>query len=154
MLFRDAYDSTRATGPQVGGCSSRNSNAVSPCELRHFLIVTRGDRGHRCILARLCEMVGHYAVVIMERMLHLEDVLQRLYEDEISVTITTHGDGGFDFAFASHGVSIFGGVVASPLPFTTWHNCPTAIELAEAIHSAALAKYPDSDYAKRYTRPS
>jgi hypothetical protein len=32
-------------------------------------------------------------------MLRLEEVLQRLYDSEINVTITMLWDGGFDFAF-------------------------------------------------------
>jgi len=38
----------------------------------------------------------------MDAMIHLEDVLQRLYDSEINVTITMLWDGGFDFAFASY----------------------------------------------------
>jgi len=37
MLLRDAYDLSRATGPHVGRCLSRNSHTVSPCEFRHCL---------------------------------------------------------------------------------------------------------------------
>jgi hypothetical protein len=35
-------------------------------------------------------------------MLHLEDVLERLYDSEINLTITWLVEGGFDFAFHSY----------------------------------------------------
>ena len=31
-----------------------------------------------------------------------------------------------------------------------WHSVPRADQLADAIHDAALGKYPESDYAKLY----
>jgi hypothetical protein len=34
--------------------------------------------------------------------MHLEEVLQRLYDSEINVTITMLWDGGFDFALISY----------------------------------------------------
>ena len=97
-------------------------------------------------------------------MLHLEDVLQRLYESEINITITMLWDGGFDFAFASYmefheigtpgdDLQSFHQKPARTTP-TPWHNCRNATELANAIHSAALEMYPESDYAKTYGRPN
>ena len=35
-------------------------------------------------------------------MLHLEEVLQHLYDSEINITITMLWDGGFDFALISY----------------------------------------------------
>jgi hypothetical protein len=37
----------------------------------------------------------------MASMPHLEEIIQRLYDSEINLTITMLWDGGFDFAFAS-----------------------------------------------------
>jgi len=97
-------------------------------------------------------------------MLHLEEVLQRLYDSEINVTITMLWDGGFDFAFASY--MEFGEIgtpqddfesLIKPEPRVTqspWYNCGAASELAEAIHKAALDRYPESEYAKTYGRPN
>ena len=34
--------------------------------------------------------------------MRLEDVLQRLYDSEINITLVTLWDGGFDFAFVSY----------------------------------------------------
>jgi hypothetical protein len=97
-------------------------------------------------------------------MLHLEDLLQRLYESEIEVTITMLWDGGFDFAFASY---MEFGEIGTPVDDiesfvkaerrvtqSPWHNCRTAGELTQAIHNAALEKYPESDYAKTHGRPN
>jgi hypothetical protein len=96
-------------------------------------------------------------------MLHLEDVLQRLYDSEINVTITMLWDGGFDFAFASYMEFSEIGTpfdneesrLDPPRTLVTtspWHACLNASELAEAIHKAALEKYPESTYAKMYGR--
>ena len=96
---------------------------------------------------------------------HLEEIIQRLYDSEINLTITILWDGGFDFAFASYmefheigtPVDDLQSVVEdrpgriTPAP---WHNCRSARELAAAIHEAALDKYPQSDYAKTYGRPN
>jgi hypothetical protein len=35
-----------------------------------------------------------------------------------------------------------------------WQNCPTAGELAESIHKAAIAQLPTSEYVKLYGRPN
>lgn len=97
-------------------------------------------------------------------MLHLEDVLQRLYDSEINVTITMLWDGGFDFALISYmawpeigtpddfdtGVKL----EQERHPLSPWHSAERASELAEAIHKAALEKYPASTYAKLYGRPN
>ena len=96
-------------------------------------------------------------------MLHLEEVLQRLYDSEINVTITMLWDGGFDFALVSYmgwneaGTPFddFQSFVNPNQPRVTespWHSCRTAAELADAIHNAAIAKYPDSGYARLYVR--
>jgi hypothetical protein len=97
-------------------------------------------------------------------MLHLEEVLQRLYDSEINVTITMLWDGGFDFAFLSYMEWPEAGTplddlqsFVDPKPRITespWFHCRTAAELADAIHKAALAKFPDSGYAKLYGRPN
>lgn len=98
-------------------------------------------------------------------MLPLETVLQRLYDSEINVTVTMLWDGGFDFAFASYlefpdiGTPVDDlRSLVRPQPervtATSWHNCRTAAELADAIHKAALEKYPESDYARMYGRPN
>ena len=70
--------------------------------------------------------------------------LQRLYDSEINVTITWLWDGGVDFAFLC------------TLDWRTatredWHNVQRVDELAEALHKAAIAKYPTSEYAKLYS---
>jgi hypothetical protein len=94
-------------------------------------------------------------------MLLLEEILQRLYDSEINVTITMLWDGGFDFAFASY---MDFGEIGTPvddlqsfvdpkperLTPSHWYGCKTAGELAEAIHKAALEKFPESDYAKAW----
>ena len=96
-------------------------------------------------------------------MLHLEDVLQRLYDCELNVTITMLWDGGFDFALASYMEWGETGTplndlqsVVNPTPESItqspWHSCKTAGELAEAIHKAAIDKYPA--YAQTWGRPN
>jgi len=96
---------------------------------------------------------------------HLEEILQRLYDSEINVTITMLWDGGFDFAFASYmefneigtpmdDLHSFVNPKPERITPTPWHNCRNASELAAAIHKAALDKYPQSDYAKAYGRPN
>jgi len=100
----------------------------------------------------------------MGLMLHLEEVLQRLYDSEINVTITMLWDGGFDFAFASYMQFHEIGTplddlesFVKPQPLITptpWHNCRNANDLGQAIHEAALKKYPESGYAKTYGRPN
>lgn len=101
----------------------------------------------------------------MRHMLLLETVLQRLYDSEINVTVTMLWDGGFDFAFASYMEFAEIGTprddlrsFINPQPErfrpTPWHNRRTAAELADAIHKAALEKYPESDYARTYGRPN
>jgi hypothetical protein len=88
-------------------------------------------------------------------------VLQRLYDSEINVTITTLWDDGFDFALISYmewedaGKPIdYMEVIASveprvrPCGPNPWHGVVRADELAKAVHNAALSRYPESDYAK------
>jgi hypothetical protein len=97
-------------------------------------------------------------------MLHLEEVLQRLYDSEINVTITMLWDGGFDFALISYMDFPEAGTPLDDLESfvkpqkritpTPWNNCRTAGELAEAIHQAAVEKFPGSGYAKLYARPN
>lgn len=97
-------------------------------------------------------------------MLHLEEVLQRLYDSEINVTITMLWDGGFDFALISYMAWNEAGTplddlqsFVNPQPRVTetpWHNCRTAAELAGAIHAAAVLRFPDSQYTKLYGRPN
>ena len=98
-------------------------------------------------------------------MLHLEDVLQRLYDSEINVTITMLWHGGFDFAFASDmqfpeigtpvdDLASFVSPQQTRITATPWRNCRNTSELAEAIHRAALEKYPESAYAKTFGRPN
>jgi hypothetical protein len=92
-------------------------------------------------------------------------VLQRLYDSEINVTITWLWDDGFDFALISYmewedaGKPIdYMKVIASVEPRERpdrpyrWHGVERADQLANAIHDAALGKYPESDYAKLYGR--
>ena len=98
------------------------------------------------------------------KMLHLEEVLQRLYDSEINVTITMLWDGGFDFALISYMDFSEAGTplddmesFVKPQKHTTptpWNNRRTAAELAEAIHQAAVEKFPGSEYAKLYARPN
>ena len=89
--------------------------------------------------------------------------LQRLYDSEINVTITWLWDGGFDFALVSYMeweeagrpidyAKMFVSVEPRERPDRPdpWHNVDSAGQLAEAIHDAALGKYPESDYAKKY----
>jgi hypothetical protein len=94
---------------------------------------------------------------------HLEQVLQRLYDSEINVTITMLWDGGFDFALISYMELPEAGTpldnrqsFIDPKPDRIrpgpWANCRTASELAEAIHNAAIEKFPTSEYAKLYAR--
>ena len=102
----------------------------------------------------------------------LATILQRLYDSEINVTITTLWDDGYDFALISYMEWRDAGL---PLDYTKtfitktfisveqrgrpdrpdpWHGVARAEELAAAIHDAALGKYPDSTYAKVYGTPS
>jgi hypothetical protein len=94
---------------------------------------------------------------------HLEEIIQRLYDSEINVTITMLWDGGLDFAFASYmefheigtpmdDMQSFVKPKPERITSTPWHNCRSASELAVAIHEAALEKYPEADYAKTYGR--
>ena len=98
-------------------------------------------------------------------MLHFEEVLQRLYDSEINITITTLWDGGFDFALASYmawpeigtpldDLQSFVKPKPERLTPSPWHSGERASELADAIHQGVLAKYPQSTYAKLYGRPN
>jgi hypothetical protein len=94
----------------------------------------------------------------------LAETLQRLYDSEINVTITWLWDGGFEFALISpmewEAVRPIDHltVIASNEPHqrpkwpNPWHSVERADQLAQAIHDAALEKYPDSSYAKLYGR--
>ena len=93
--------------------------------------------------------------------LHLEDVLQRVYDSGINVTITMLSDGGFEFALACYAeipeidapmedLQSFIEAYADRLEPALWHNCAKATELAGAIHEAVLRKFPESDYSKTY----
>ena len=88
----------------------------------------------------------------------LAETLQRLYDSEIDVTITWLWDDGFDFALISYmeweeaGQPIdYAKWIASVEPSQRerpdrpdpWHGVTRADQLAEAIHDAALGKYPD-----------
>jgi hypothetical protein len=97
--------------------------------------------------------------------LHLEEVLQRLYDSEINVTITMLWDGGFDFAFVSYmewpeagtpmdDFQSFNEPVQPRISESPWFHCATAAELSDAIHKAAVVKYPESEYARLYGRPN
>ena len=92
-------------------------------------------------------------------------VLQRVYDSEINVTITWIWDDGFDFSFLTYMDWMEGNrpidhmkVIASvnsgvgPIGPDPWHEVKTAGELAEAIHEAAIEKYPESEYAKMWGR--
>jgi hypothetical protein len=94
---------------------------------------------------------------------NLEEVLQRLYDSEINVTITTLWDDGYDFALISYMeweeagrpidyMKSFISVEPHERPDRPdpWHSVARADQLAEAIHDAALGKYPYSTYAKLY----
>jgi hypothetical protein len=102
-----------------------------------------------------------------EKHMDLALVLQRLYDSEISLTITMLPDGGFDFALISYmewqelGRPIdYMTMIASVEPRERppgpdpWHNVSSADQLAAAIHDAAVEKYPNSGYAKLYARPN
>ena len=95
----------------------------------------------------------------------LAETLQRLYDSEINVTITTLWDDRYDFALISYMeweeagrpidyMKAFISVEPRDRPdrANPWHGIDRADQLAEAIHDAALGKYPDSDYAKLYGR--
>jgi hypothetical protein len=96
--------------------------------------------------------------------LHLEEVLQRLYDSEINITITMLWDGGFDFALISYMEWSGAGTPLDDLQSfvkpepriteTQWFNCRTSAEVAEAIHKAAVARFPDSEYTRLYGRPN
>jgi hypothetical protein len=99
--------------------------------------------------------------------MNLAVVLQRLYDSEINVTITTLWDGGFDFALISYMewedagrpvdfMKTFASVDPHERPDRAdpWHNVTSADKLADAIHDAALGKYPESTYAELYGTPS
>jgi hypothetical protein len=72
----------------------------------------------------------------------LEQTLQALYDSEINVTITMLWDGGFDFALCSYLDDAY-----DDMSQAGWHHVETASELADALHHAALAEYPESVYA-------
>ena len=73
----------------------------------------------------------------------LKEVLQRLYDSEINVTITTLWDGGYDFSLCSP--------MEWPEAFPNqFRSVNTSADLAAAIHKAALDECPESDYAKNY----
>lgn len=73
---------------------------------------------------------------------NLEETLQALYDSEINVTITTLWDGGFDFALCSYMDDAY-----NDMSDARWHYVATAGELADALHNAAIAEYPESVYA-------
>lgn len=75
---------------------------------------------------------------------NLQETLQALYDSEINVTITMLWNGGFDFALCSYMDAAY-----EDMTHDSWHQVNTAAELADALHGAALAEYPGSDYAKR-----
>ena len=94
-------------------------------------------------------------------------VLQRLYDSEINVTITWVWDGGIDFALISYmsweeagrpidrlePLASTGEVARQPVSGPDpWHGVNDVSELAQAFHDAAVAKYPESTYAKLYGR--
>ena len=83
----------------------------------------------------------------------LATILQRLYDSEINVTITTLWDDGYDFALISYmeweeagrpidyaKMSISLEPLDRPDRPDPWHNVARGEELAEAIHDAALGK--------------
>jgi hypothetical protein len=93
----------------------------------------------------------------------LAETLQRMYDSEINVTNTWLWDGGFEFALISYmeweeagrpidyvRLVISAEPVIRPDRPDPWHRVETADQLAEAIHDAALGKYPESAYAKLY----
>src|SRR4029450_14038507 len=97
--------------------------------------------------------------------MNLEEVLQRLYDSEINVTITMLWDGVFDFALisfmeweeAGRPIDYMKSFISveprdRPDRADPWHSVRCANQLAEAIHNAVLGKYPDSDYARFYGR--
>ena len=102
----------------------------------------------------------------------LATVLQRLYDSEINVTITTLWDDGYDFALISY---MEWEEAGRPIDYTKtlitktfisveqrgrpgrpdpWHSVARAEDLAAAIHDAALGMYPESTYSKLYGTPS
>ena len=64
-------------------------------------------------------------------MLHLEEVLQRLYDSEINVTITMPWDGGFDFVLESY---MEFGEIGTPLD-----DLQSFVEPETARHALAVA---------------
>jgi hypothetical protein len=80
-------------------------------------------------------------------------------------TIVTLWDDGYDFALISY---MEWEEAGRPIDYTKsfisveprdrpdradpWHGVQHADQLAEAIHDAALGKYPESGYAKQYGR--
>jgi hypothetical protein len=93
-------------------------------------------------------------------MLHLEEVLQRLYNSRINIDIMIDRDEGegFQFAFASirERYEAETPTKASLESFESsddpqpWTKCETAAELAESIHKAAIAQFPA--YARRHAQ--
>jgi hypothetical protein len=69
----------------------------------------------------------------------LAQTIQALYDSEINVTITMLWDGGIDFALCSF--------MEMCCPSSIWHHVGQAGELADALHEAAIAGYPQSTYA-------
>jgi hypothetical protein len=72
----------------------------------------------------------------------LAATIQALYDSEINVTITMLWDGGMQFAFIS-----YMNFQADDIP---WESVDRAEELADAMHSLALLRYPESGYAKLF----
>jgi hypothetical protein len=78
----------------------------------------------------------------------LAQTIQALYDSEINVTITMLWDGGIEFALCSS--------MQMCDPGCVWHHVERTEQLADALHEAAIVKYPQSVYAggPGYTIPS
>jgi hypothetical protein len=163
MPSAELYESATISGLSDG----ENAVAwtrVSPVRYTLPRLTVNGDDHTRAAIDSIKKaFVPQARTDSMIRMLHLEDVLQRLYDSEINVTITMLWDGGFDFAFASYMEfpeigTPFDNVASRVDPPrkrtipTSWRSCHNANQLAQAIHNAALEKYPESTYAKMYGR--
>jgi len=92
-------------------------------------------------------------------------VLQRLYDSEINLTITWLWNGGVQFVLTSY---MDWELIGTPLEYRKvlvtnqprlerigpdpWNEVRWRSELAEAIHKAAVAAFPESRYAREWGR--
>ena len=79
----------------------------------------------------------------MKRDRDLVKTLQAIYDSEINFVIAMCWDGGVDFAFLSQMQLGTDDDLTSD-----WYKVDSFDKLADALHAAAMRKYPQSDYAK------